>query len=335
MAEEKQEEVKQEDYSEKFGEDLLNDLDNMEFVSQDDSEEETDKPEEETQKPEETDKPEGKEGEDKKPEDTTFDFIKETEGEKVFDAESAMNFMEAKQEKKLETKEPVETPAKVEEKKEEEPTYEQNIESNLMAGINLVKQYKEAGYDVDTALLMAERDLKGDIKSHLQDRQFNEKLGKIDEREKLLVEKAELEAARPKSSQNINDAVKQGNWGTREKLESALFNRELGGQFLTKQFERENPNKKFKSVAEYTSALNDWFIKMSSDRASLQMAEMVSRAAIITRNLPKIIEQARNIKTKVKVQNKKADVRSDKSINRNAKTEEGNSLMEYFDNEGL
>lgn len=338
MAEEKQEEVKQEEYSEKFGEDLLNELDDIEFVSQDGAEEETDtSEEEETSKPEEkTDKTEKekKEGEDKKPEESDFDFVKADEkGEKVFDTESALNFMTAKQEKKLETKEPVETPAKVEEKKDDEPTYEDNIESNLMAGIKLVKEYIEAGHDVNSAIMYAERDLRGDIKSHLQDRQFNEKLGKIDEREKVLTEKAELAEARPKSSININEAVKQGNWGTREKLESALFNRELGGQFLTKQFERENPDKKFKSVAEYTNALNDWFIKMSSDRDSLKLAEMVARAAIVTRNLPKILEQARNIKVKVDKQNKKADVKSDKTINRKTTTEK-NTLTEWLENEG-
>lgn len=335
--EEKQPEVKQEDYSKDFGDGLLENLDDIEFVSQDGSEEEeteTTEKEEETQKPEEkTDKTEKEEGEGEETEDS-FEFVKEgKDGEKVFDAEAALDFSTAKQEKPLETKEPVEAPVKVEEKKKDEPTYEDNIESNLMAGINLVKQYKDAGYDVDTALLMAERDLKGDIKSHLQDRQFNEKLSKIDEREKGIAEKAELAEARPKSSTNINDAVKQGNWGTREKLIKALYTRELGGQFLTKQFERENPDKKFTTTQEYNNALNDWFVKMSADRDSLKMVEMVARASVITRNLPKILEQARNMKIKVEKQNKKADVKSDKTINRETTTEK-NELTEWLENKG-
>lgn len=261
------------------------------------------KKEEQTQNTE-TDKTE------KKEEASPFDFASTNEkGETVFDSKSAYDFVTKKPETEFKPELKIEKPVEKQVTDEKVPTYEENLRSNLQGSLELFKKYREMGYDETISLSMAERDIDGDIRNHVQDKAFNDRLAKVDEREKEATDRASTMELKPKSTTNINNAVRRGNWGSSERLYKALMDKDIGGTFLAKQYQRENPDKNFSSMEEYTKALKGWFIRYSADEESLMMAEEYAKAKIFLRNFPKLMEQARNTKAKVDTEKKESKVK--------------------------
>lgn len=257
---------------------------------------------------------------DKKPDTTEnktepnpFDFVSTNEkGESVFDSKGAYDFMTSKAEQEFKPEPKIEKPAEAGGEKpldNEAPSYEETLTNNLTSALKLFKEYREMGYDEASAMRQTERDITSDIKAHVQEKSLNERFAKFDEKEKALEEKTKTFELKPKSDSNLVNAVRRGNWGSSDRLEKALFDKELGGGFLAKQFQRENPDKTFKSTGEYVKALQDWFVRYSSDEESLMMAEEYAKAKIFMRNFPKLIEQARNKKAAVDKDRKETRVK--------------------------
>lgn len=241
-----------------------------------------------------------------------FDFVEKSEsGESIFSADKAMNFMKPV-ETRFEPKPlitpppppPINPPAP-------EPKPEDTMYTNLLTPLDMLQEYIDAGIDPKTARLYVERDIKAQIDEHKRNQWQKSVEDQFKAKEKAIEEKGRVADLRPLSHRNLTNAATKGNWGTVEKLQQALFHKDLAGSFITKMFERENGGKKYSSVDEYTTELGNWFTKASADPETLAMLEEVARARILVRNLPKLLEHTRAQKDKVEKQNSAANVNSD------------------------
>jgi hypothetical protein len=250
-----------------------------------------------------------KDGTDAEPD--PFGFVTTNEkGETVYDSKSAFDFVTKKPEKEFTPAPPVKEPEKQQPVQDEKkPSEEEILFSNMNSSLALFRQYREMGYDEQAAAMMAERDVKADIRNHIYDKTFNDRLSKLDERDKQLTERAETLSLTPKSEANLSAEVRRGNWGNSERLTKALMDKDLGGGFLVKMFRRENPDKTYTSMTEYTKALQDWFTRFSADEESLQMAVEYAKAKIFLKHFPKLMEQSRNTKEKIDKDKKETKVK--------------------------
>lgn len=268
------------------------------------------KPTEKTEKKEEITESESETDIDK-----LFNFTTEDDsGNKTLDTEKAFKFFETKD---VTVEQPVVEPEPI--KKNEVP-YEDTLKQNLTYGLDRVKEYVKAGHDYETALLLATRDIDDGLEKHALKKEVQEAVESVKREKAAIREQAALESARPKSTANLSESVRNHGWGTSDKLTAALLHKDLGGAMFETLFRWANPGKKFKSAQEYSEALGDYFIKATSDKHTLLALEEFARARIFMRNKPALVDKIRNTKEKVNKENKEANISGDQARHRNEPT---------------
>lgn len=244
----------------------------------------------------------------------TFDFMSTNEsGEKVFDEQAAIEFATTSSTQGV--KEPVhEPPALIanDPAKTDEPirTYEENMTGNVMAGLEYFQKFKDMGHDDVMAMHYAKAAVDRDLQNHFNDRKFNSLEDKFTQREKSIDEKEDLAKLTPLSAQNINHVVSNGNWGTVERLQSALFDKNIGGHFLTWIYKVVNPDKTFTSKDEYGKELDTFYKRLTSTLEGAEHLAEFSKAKIFMKNKDQMMGVARKQKEKVDIQNKGATQQS-------------------------
>ncbi len=179
---------------------------------------------------------------------------------------------------------------------EPEITPREQMLGNLTGGLDILDRYTQLGYDSQTAMVMAKKEIEDNVDSYFQNKRFDDMEKNYSEREKALAEQQKNAEIKPTAIKNLNDAVTQGNWGTRKSLEKALFTPEIAGNFIRNMFERETNGQQYKTTEEYTGALNKWFYSVAADRNMLAMLEDVARAKITMRNLPFLLKNVEKTK---------------------------------------
>lgn len=324
-----------------YTDDALDNWENANFKPQDgfindqnwrkENAEKANEEEEETQS-EETDTTEKKDGE--KPDDTVeqlFDFTTtDDSGKKVLDTGKAMDFFKPKE---VKIPPPVETAQAPVTETEKKPTYEENMTSNLNAGLEYLKQYRDAGYDEATAMMYARQAIDRDLTAHFSDRRYNSLEEKFTAKEKALEEKSKMAEARPKSQANLTNAMLKNGWGDSKKLTAALLDNNLAGGFLAVMYRRENPGKTFTSAEEYSNALGEFLVKATADQETLTILEEVARARLFMRNIKHFLEKAKETKANVATSKKEAKIEGNQAVAKQKNktlSKQGRQMMEYL-----
>ena len=243
-----------------------------------------------------------------------FNFMTTNEaGEEIFDEEAAIKFATAPQQA---VKEPVEIPTPAPAVADPlapvapEPTYNEAMTSNVMAGFDYLQKYIDMGYDTVMATHYAKAAVEADLQKHFNSREMQSFKDEIRNEKSAAVEEAEFAKLEPLSRQNINQVVTEGNWGTAQRLQDALFSKDIGGNFLTWMYKVQNPGKTFTSGEEYGKELQKFYTKLTSTHEGAVHLSEYSRSRIFMNNKDKMMGIARTKKQTVDTQNRQSNMQS-------------------------
>jgi hypothetical protein len=152
----------------------------------------------------------------------------------------------------------------------------QEMKRTYTAAIELQRHFMSAdggSNDPQTAMVLAEQA----IESHLKEQFFNSEIKKLREevnnklaaKDKEISEARELAIAEPIAEKNlINTINKYAKGMSAETLRKAIFDRNLGGTFLERQFHLSNPDAEKLTGDEWNKAINNWFVMVGSKHPS-------------------------------------------------------------------
>lgn len=154
--------------------------------------------------------------------------------------------------------------AQVQPQKQVDP--QEQARENMLAALRLQQQYVQAGYDPQTAMKMAENDINTHLNSLFMQKEINSMKEEFAKREEALRQEIknerELAIAEPKAQKNLMMACsKYANGMAAETLQKAIFDVNIGGNFLLDIFMISNPDKSNLIGEPLHKAINDWFIK--------------------------------------------------------------------------
>lgn len=272
--------------------------------------------------------------------DDPFSFMETSEnGEPKFNALSALDFLEKKQQSSLEVEAPQvnEEPEQVQQSNGEEISYEDAVRTNLNTGLDYIQEALNSGYTMDQAYIYAKQQVDMQVKDHLLNKRFQDQEKSFEERladkKAKLTHEQEMAELKPKSTANLYEMAKKGGYGSIEKLQSALMNPKYGGDMINYMFQRENKGQKYGSKEELASAMNDWFVKFTADKKGLAFLDEVAKSRIMLQRMPEIVEAVRSAKIKTDTSNshgKSMSTPSVQNIERSQPASQGVSVEEYY-----
>lgn len=145
----------------------------------------------------------------------------------------------------------------------------EQMRQNYVAAIGLARQYIKNGADPETAMLQAERDVESYLREHYMKSEFSrmqsENQKSLDSLKKEIEEERETVRAEPAALKNLMAACAKNAPGmAAETLRDAIFNKDIGGQFLIDLFSVSNPDKEKLEGEPLQKAMNDWFIRTAA-----------------------------------------------------------------------
>lgn len=248
-----------------------------------------------------------------------FSFMDTAEdGTQSFNALSALDFLErkngdgAQQSQPFKHEAPQVTPAAekppVDPNAPAELTHEQQVRMNLNRHGDYMQDALNANHTLEQAYAYAQQKTNEDINSYLHGKEMDDLRSEMDEKynagEAAKTHEQEMTEARPKSTANLHEVAKSGGYGTVEQFQQTLMNPAYGGiDAINFLFDMQNPGKQYGSTEELSTAMQDWFVKFTSDKQSLAFLESMVRANITNQRLPEIGQAFRNAKIKVDGEN--------------------------------
>ena len=221
----------------------------------------------------------------------------------------------------------------VEPAKDPNVEYRENFESNLKSFYSIYKDYVNQGYDHQVAETLAEKDMATFIGNHMQERARAEYQKSMDERINAKLSELETAKLKPSSVDNLNQIVFENSWGSSKQLETAMLSPDIGGDLLMAMHGIANPDKSYSSAEEYSSDLQKFYIKATSDIRTAKMLEKYSRAMIFMRNKDRFSGHVNNNKANEQTHNKRTTRRSASyTRNTNFRQPRSQSSMSDVDN---
>lgn len=180
-----------------------------------------------------------------------------------------------------------------------ELSYGDVLNKNLLAGFDMIADYVNQGYSHEQAAAIARQSIESDINNHLTKRELDEyktqTLADIKtESEKVNSQKA-LDSMRPDSTRNLHDLAKNG-YGSIDNLKRAIFDPNIGGKFFMYMHDMANPDLKPENQQQYVASMDNWFVKLTSNKEGAAFIEDYVRAKVSNMKWTEMIAEARNAK---------------------------------------
>jgi len=205
---------------------------------------------------------------------TVTDYTKELYNDDgTLNVEKAMSLFGAKQEPIVPAQQPVIPPVQQQQQPPKQPEVPVDpmtqMRKNAMAAIELQRYYMEQGYDANQAMAQAEKDIDDHLRQHLLKSEMQKMREEMEVERKSLREEIknerELAKAEPLAETNLFNVLNRHAKGMSvNTLRQAIFDKNLGGNFLVDMFEMMNPDKLSLQGDPLKKAMNDWFIKVSA-----------------------------------------------------------------------
>lgn len=140
------------------------------------------------------------------------------------------------------------------------------MRENALAALKLQRYYMSQGFDAETAMAKAEQDIDAHLREYLVKSEMQKMREEFEKKEQALREEIknerELAIAEPQAQKNLMNACNQYAKGlASETLQKAIFDINIGGQFLLDLFSIANPDKANLVGDPLNKAMNDWFVK--------------------------------------------------------------------------
>jgi hypothetical protein len=137
---------------------------------------------------------------------------------------------------------------------------------NALAAIKLQRYYMQQGFDAETAMAKAEQDIDAHLQQYFMKSEMQKMREEFDKEKAALREEVkserELAIAEPQAQKNLMNICNQYAKGlAAETLQKAIFDVNIGGQFLLDLFSITNPDKANLTGEQLHKTMNDWFIK--------------------------------------------------------------------------
>lgn len=142
----------------------------------------------------------------------------------------------------------------------------EQIRENAMAALKLQRYYMSQGLDAESAMTRAEQDIDAHLRQYLLKSEM-EKMKQDFEKEKAafreeIQNEREVAKAEPMAEKNLmNTCNKFAKGLASETLRKAIFDPNIGGQFVIDLFNMQNPDKSNLVGDQLNKAMNDWFIR--------------------------------------------------------------------------
>lgn len=279
-----------------------------------------------------------------------FAFL-DTSGESpVFNPSAAMEFFNAaqsapKQEQFSAELPPItpEAPAQNGNITETQLSYKESIEILNNRAFDLINEFIKNGADPQTAIYYAKNAVTQELNDHLREKELKDMearmLSQFEDKKQAKTAEMELMELRPKSTKNLYEVAKHSGYKSVEELQQALTNPAYGGNFLYYQFKTAMGNRVFKSEAERSEALNNWFIKFTSDKQALQFAESYTRSQIFNKQFPEMVKYIRGNAQRAVKENTSAKsmgpVSRQTTVRKNPATASKDPLADYLSGGGI
>lgn len=140
------------------------------------------------------------------------------------------------------------------------------MRENALSALKLQRYYMQQGFDAEAAMAKAEQDIDAHLREYFVKSEMQKMREEFDKKEQALREEIknerELAIAEPQAQKNLMNACSQYAKGlAAETLQKAIFDINIGGQFLLDLFTIANPDKANLVGDPLQKSMNDWFIK--------------------------------------------------------------------------
>ena len=143
---------------------------------------------------------------------------------------------------------------------------DEQVRKNALAAIERQRYYMGQGNDAQTAMAMAERDINDELQKYFLESRFQKMQEEFDAKwktkEEELKNEREVAVAEPQAQKNLMGVCSKYAQGmAAETLHKAIFDINIGGQFLLDLFSMQNPDKANLVGDHLQKSMNDWFVK--------------------------------------------------------------------------
>jgi hypothetical protein len=213
---------------------------------------------------------------------------------------------------------------------EERRTYMSNMSNSLMAFGQFYAEARKQGLDENQAYARAESRVRDWLGDHMIERDFEMNAKLREQERKTETESSATARMQPMADANLATVAKE--YGGMERLHKLLTHQELAGPYVALFFEQSNPGARFKSQAEYSKALDTWFVKVAQNPENVRRLAAIGYNAWQIKYMPQIAAGIKSGHDKALLESKRGRSNAPRTVISPDTNEKADALGEFFQN---